>query len=62
MLRGRCKHGLRGGEILALPVDAPICEQETSDEGEQDGGAADPCAEGDRVRPLPLLLDLLAGE
>ena len=60
--RGSGEHGPCVGEGLALPVDAPIREQEASDEREQDGGAADAGDEADGALPLALLLDLLAGE
>jgi hypothetical protein len=60
--RGHCEHGPCAGKSLALPVDTPVREQEACDEHEDDGGAADPGAQGDRFRALALLNDLLAGE
>ena len=62
MVRGRGENSPRGGKGLTLTVHAPVGEQEARDEDEHDRGAADAGDEDDRVRPLALLLDLLAGE
>src|SRR4029077_12969025 len=58
--RGIREHGPGAGEVLTLPVDAAVREQEAADEGEQDGRAADRGDEDDRVGLLALALDLLA--
>jgi hypothetical protein len=62
MSRRGCQHGPGGREGIALPVGAPVREQEACGEHEHDHGGADSGSERDRVRPFPRPRDLLAGE